>query len=86
MPAAQPVNYLLDDQEVLFRTGGGGKLAAATRRAVVAFQADQIDSGWAWAWPTKSLIHIDWLNWAAACRCLGLRIAWRTPSPSRCTT
>lgn len=50
MPAAQPVSYLLDDQEVIFRTGGGSKLAAATRRAVVAFQADEIDSrthtGW----------------------------------------
>ena len=50
MPAAHPVNYLLDDEEVVFRTGGGGKLAAAARGIVVGFQVDDIDvaqrSGW----------------------------------------
>jgi nitroimidazol reductase NimA-like FMN-containing flavoprotein (pyridoxamine 5'-phosphate oxidase superfamily) len=50
LPAAQPVNYLLDDEEVVFRTANGSKLAAATRRHVVAFQVDRIDevsrSGW----------------------------------------
>ncbi|GAA0919093.1 pyridoxamine 5'-phosphate oxidase family protein [Pseudonocardia zijingensis] len=51
LPAAQPVTYLLDGEEVVFRTGGGSKLAAATRGAVVAFQVDEIDpitrTGWA---------------------------------------
>lgn len=50
LPAAQPVTYLLDGKEVVFRTGGGSKLAAATRGAVVAFQVDEIDpstrTGW----------------------------------------
>ncbi|HLU58628.1 MAG TPA: pyridoxamine 5'-phosphate oxidase family protein [Pseudonocardia sp.] len=50
MPAAQPVTYLLDGEEIIFRTAGGSKLAAATRGAVVAFQVDQIDpatrTGW----------------------------------------
>lgn len=50
LPAAQPVNYLLDDQEVVFRTANGSKLAAATRHHVVAFQVDRIDdaarTGW----------------------------------------
>jgi nitroimidazol reductase NimA-like FMN-containing flavoprotein (pyridoxamine 5'-phosphate oxidase superfamily) len=50
MPAAQPVNYLLDDEEVVFRTHNGSKLAAASRHHVVAFQVDEIDvdsrSGW----------------------------------------
>ena len=50
LPAAQPVTYLLDDEEIVFRTAGGSKLAAATRHAVVAFQVDQIDpstrTGW----------------------------------------
>jgi nitroimidazol reductase NimA-like FMN-containing flavoprotein (pyridoxamine 5'-phosphate oxidase superfamily) len=50
LPAAQPVTYLLDGEEVLFRTAGGSKLAAATRGAVVAFQVDEIDprtrTGW----------------------------------------
>ena len=50
MPAAHPVTYLLDDEEIVFRTAGGGKLAAATVHRVVAFQADEIDleagTGW----------------------------------------
>jgi hypothetical protein len=50
LPAAQPVTYLLDDEEIVFRTGGGGKLAAATRNAVVAFQVDHIDPGTRTGW------------------------------------
>ncbi|HLU54394.1 MAG TPA: pyridoxamine 5'-phosphate oxidase family protein [Pseudonocardia sp.] len=50
LPAALPVNYLLDGQEIVFRTGDGSKLAAAARNSVVAFQVDQIDpetrTGW----------------------------------------
>ncbi|QJY50946.1 pyridoxamine 5'-phosphate oxidase family protein [Pseudonocardia broussonetiae] len=50
LPAAQPVNYVLDGEEVLFRTASAGKVAAATRGAVVAFQVDDIDpaarTGW----------------------------------------
>jgi uncharacterized protein len=50
LPAAQPVTYVLDDEEVVFRTGGGGKLAAATRNAVVAFQVDRIDTDMGTGW------------------------------------
>lgn len=50
MPAAHPVNYILDGEEIVFRTGEGAKLAAASRGVVVGFQADEIDverrSGW----------------------------------------
>lgn len=50
LPAAQPVNFLLDDEEVVFRTANGSKLAAATRHHVVAFETDHIDertrTGW----------------------------------------
>ena len=50
LPAAHPVTYLLDDEEVIFRTAAGGKLAAASRHHVVGFQADEIDprthTGW----------------------------------------
>jgi nitroimidazol reductase NimA-like FMN-containing flavoprotein (pyridoxamine 5'-phosphate oxidase superfamily) len=50
LPAAQPVTYLLDEEEIVFRTAGGSRLAAATRNAVVAFQVDRIDpdtrTGW----------------------------------------
>ena len=50
MPAVEPVNFALDSGMIVFRTDRGGKLAAAVRRAVVAFQADELDpvtrSGW----------------------------------------
>lgn len=50
LPAVQPVNFVLHDGSVVFRTSAGSKLAAATRQAIVAFQADSFDttthSGW----------------------------------------
>ena len=50
LPAAHPVTYLLDGDEVVFRTADGAKLAAATLRHVVAFQVDDVDpsarTGW----------------------------------------
>ena len=50
LPAVEPVNFALHDGAIVIRTDAGGKLAAATRRAVVAFQADDLDpvlrSGW----------------------------------------
>lgn len=50
LPAVQPVAYHLDDEEIVFRTRNGSKLAAATRHAVVAFEVDDFDlqarTGW----------------------------------------
>ena len=51
LPAAHPVTCLLDDEEVIFRTGVGSTLAAAAaRHHIVGFQADEIDpytcTGW----------------------------------------
>ncbi len=50
LPAVELVNFTLDDCEIVIRTDGGGKLAAATRGAVVAFEVDSVDaagrSGW----------------------------------------
>lgn len=50
MPAVDPVNFLVDSGSIVIRTDSGGKLAAATRRAVVAFEADDLDpvtrAGW----------------------------------------
>ena len=50
LPAAQPVNYLLHDGEVVFRTRNGTKLAAATRHTVVGFEVDEIDPGTRTGW------------------------------------
>ena len=50
MPAVELVNFALAHDDIVIRTDRSGKLAAATRGAVVAFEADQLDpsgqSGW----------------------------------------
>ena len=50
LPAVFPVNFALDGDSIVFRTGEGTKLAAATERAVVAFEVDRFDplehTGW----------------------------------------
>ncbi len=50
LPAIQPVNFLLDGEDVIIRTSPGSKLALAMRGAVVAFEADDFDpathEGW----------------------------------------
>ncbi|MFC4062639.1 pyridoxamine 5'-phosphate oxidase family protein [Planomonospora corallina] len=50
LPAVQPVNFCLDGEDIVIRTTVGSKLAAATRRTVVAFEVDEFDpvarTGW----------------------------------------
>jgi nitroimidazol reductase NimA-like FMN-containing flavoprotein (pyridoxamine 5'-phosphate oxidase superfamily) len=50
LPAAHPVTYYLDRDEVVFRAGLGGNLAAAARHQVVGFEIDAYDpstrTGW----------------------------------------
>ena len=50
LPVIMPVNYAFIDGDIVFRTGDGTKLHAATRRAIVAFEVDAFDavtlSGW----------------------------------------
>jgi uncharacterized protein len=50
LPAVELVNFALDEGDIVIRTDRNGKLAAATRGAVVAFEADQLDlagqAGW----------------------------------------
>jgi len=50
LPAVQPVDFVLDDEAVVVRTGNGSRLVRAVDRAVVAFEADEYDqvagSGW----------------------------------------
>jgi uncharacterized protein len=43
LPAVELVNFALSDGDIIIRTDAGGKLAAATRGAVVAFEADSVD-------------------------------------------
>jgi hypothetical protein len=50
LPAVDLVNFALDHGDIVIRTDRGGKLAAAARGAVVAFETDQVDlagqAGW----------------------------------------
>jgi uncharacterized protein len=50
LPAVELVNFALHAGDIVIRTDAGGKLAAATRGAVVAFEADSVDvagrTGW----------------------------------------
>jgi uncharacterized protein len=50
LPAILPVNYRLVDERVVFSTGPGAKLVAATDHAVIAFEVDDFDAithtGW----------------------------------------
>lgn len=50
LPTVLPVNFRLVGDRIVFRTGEGTKLAAATRNAVVAFEVDDFDAerrtGW----------------------------------------
>ena len=50
LPAVELVNFALVDGDIVIRTSAEGKLAAATRGAVVAFEADSVDlagqAGW----------------------------------------
>ena len=50
-PDLFPVNYKVDGESLLFRTGGGGKVAAIENDARIAVEADFVneDSGRAWS-------------------------------------
>lgn len=50
LPTVLPVSFVLTDEGIVFRTGRGAKLEAATHGAVLAFEVDEIDAfshaGW----------------------------------------
>ena len=50
LPVVLPVNFTVDGDRILVRTGEGTKLDAALRKAVVAFEVDDLDplshAGW----------------------------------------
>jgi nitroimidazol reductase NimA-like FMN-containing flavoprotein (pyridoxamine 5'-phosphate oxidase superfamily) len=50
LPAVVPMNFVLDEDEVVIHTGSGSTLAAAIRNAVVAFQVDDFDSDTTTGW------------------------------------
>ncbi|WP_327092490.1 pyridoxamine 5'-phosphate oxidase family protein [Nonomuraea sp. NBC_01738] len=57
LPAVQPVNFHLDGNTLVIRTGAGSKLAAATRDAIVAFETDEFDSAARTGWSVTAVGH-----------------------------
>lgn len=57
LPAVELVNFALDDGDIVIRTDAGGKLAAATRGAVVAFEADSVDDAGHAGWSVTVVGH-----------------------------
>lgn len=57
LPAIQPVNFTVDGSNVIIRTSGGGKLAAAVTGAVVAFEADKVDAATRTGWSVVVMGH-----------------------------
>jgi nitroimidazol reductase NimA-like FMN-containing flavoprotein (pyridoxamine 5'-phosphate oxidase superfamily) len=57
LPAVQPVNFRLDGERIVIRTSIGSKLAAATRHAVVAFEADEFDPDLRTGWSVTVVGH-----------------------------
>ena len=50
LPAAFPVNYALLDEDVVFQTAAGSKLAAAEEEEVMAFEVDEVEPGLRSGW------------------------------------
>ena len=50
LPTVLPINFRLVGDRIVFRTGVGTKLQAATHNAVVAFEVDEMDPLWHSGW------------------------------------
>ena len=55
MPAVELVNFAVDGGDIVIRTNRSGKLAAAVRGAVVAFEVDHLDPGDKTGWSVTAI-------------------------------
>jgi nitroimidazol reductase NimA-like FMN-containing flavoprotein (pyridoxamine 5'-phosphate oxidase superfamily) len=55
MPAVELVNFAFDHGDIVIRTDRSGKLAAAARDAVVAFEADCLDAAQHVGWSVTAI-------------------------------
>jgi nitroimidazol reductase NimA-like FMN-containing flavoprotein (pyridoxamine 5'-phosphate oxidase superfamily) len=67
-PQIYPVNYAMDGDHVIFRTGDGTKFATSMRGGAVSFEVDEVDqhtrTGWSvvvsgWARVINDLVRIE---------------------------
>ena len=59
LPAIRLVNFVLDDDTIVFSTGTGEKLRAAERGDVVAFEADDVDIERHLGWTVTAIGHLS---------------------------
>ncbi|MEV0804348.1 pyridoxamine 5'-phosphate oxidase family protein [Kribbella sp. NPDC050281] len=59
LPAVRLVNFVLDDETIVFSTGPGDKLRAAERGDVVAFEADAVDLERHIGWTITAVGHLS---------------------------
>lgn len=61
LPVVLPVNYVVANDRIIFRTGAGAKLAAASDGTVVAFEVDVYDAATATGWSVlvQSIARIE---------------------------
>ena len=55
LPAVELVNFAIDNGDIIIRTDHSGKLAAAIRGAVVAFEADSLDPEHCVGWSVTAI-------------------------------
>jgi nitroimidazol reductase NimA-like FMN-containing flavoprotein (pyridoxamine 5'-phosphate oxidase superfamily) len=55
MPAVELTNFVLDRGDIVIRTDRSGKLAAAARGAIVAFEADVVDTEHCTGWSVTAI-------------------------------
>jgi uncharacterized protein len=70
------VNFALDHGDIVIRTDRSGKLAAATRGAVVAFEVDQVDLAGQTGWSVTAIgpsTEVTDLGELARLRTIGLK-------------
>ncbi|TDD50061.1 pyridoxamine 5'-phosphate oxidase family protein [Kribbella antibiotica] len=59
LPAIRLVNFVLDDDTIVFSTGQGDKFHAAERGDVVAFEADEVDAHLHTGWTVTAIGHLS---------------------------
>ncbi|GAA1594340.1 MULTISPECIES: pyridoxamine 5'-phosphate oxidase family protein [Kribbella] len=59
LPAIRLVNFVVDDDTIVFSTGQGDKFRAAERGDVVAFEADEVDLERHVGWTVTAIGHLS---------------------------
>lgn len=59
LPAIRLVNFVLDDDTIVFGTGQGDKFRAAERGDVVAFEADDVELERHMGWTVTAIGHLS---------------------------